>query len=102
MLDPATVAAQTVNDVIAEGVATHPAGSWRTEDLRMHALKAQRHLATFLLILDGHAPPDGELHLTNALTRCTMALTNYYDNTTLGWCLRSIERLTSLSYNIFR
>ncbi|HZZ81623.1 MAG TPA: hypothetical protein VFE62_24185 [Gemmataceae bacterium] len=76
-LDPAKIAAETVNQVIAEGLATHPFGRWRNEDIRMHVLKAQRHLATFLLILDGHSPPDGELHLRNALTRTTMALTNY-------------------------
>ena len=77
--DPAEVAAFTVREMIEEGAKTHPASSWRTEDIRMHVLKAQRHLATFLLMLDGHQAPDGENHLRNALCRTAMSLTNYLD-----------------------
>ena len=57
----------------------HSASSGRTEDIRMHALKAQRHLATFLLFLDGHTQPEGDRYLKNGFARTAMSLTNDLD-----------------------
>jgi len=78
--DPRLIASQAVDEMIAEGLKKHIAEGWRTEDIRMHILKAQRHLSTFLLILDGHAPQDGENHLRNALCRTAFSLTQVIDN----------------------
>ena len=75
--DPRFVAMEAITEMIEEGAKTHAGESWRDEDVRMHTLKAIRHLTTFLLILDGHYPPDGENHLRNALCRTAMSLTNY-------------------------
>lgn len=72
--DPAQIAAQTIREVMAEGVKKHRSGAWEDEDPRMHLLKAQRHIATFLLMLDGHQEPDGENHLKLGLTRTALAL----------------------------
>ena len=73
--DPRDAAWMAVNEMIEEGLKKHEAEGWRQEDRRMHALKALRHLATYLLILDSHVPPDGENHLKNAICRTAMALT---------------------------
>lgn len=78
--DPRQLAYDTVEEMIAVGALKHRPEDWRTEDIRMHVLKAQRHLATFLLILDGHAPPDGENHLKNGIARSSMALANHLDS----------------------
>ena len=75
MSDPRQIAADAVDQMIQEGLKKNVAERWRQEDLRMHVLKAQRHLATFLLMLDGHSKPDGENHLRNAICRSAMALT---------------------------
>lgn len=72
--DPAEIAAQTVREVMAEGLKKHVAGAWEDEDPRMHCQKAIRHLTTFLLMLDGHQEPDGENHLKLAITRAALAL----------------------------
>ena len=77
--DPRQVAANSVDEIIAEGLKKHLAEGWRTENIRMHCLKAQRHLSTFMLMLDKYQRQDGEDHLKLALTRTAMALTQLVD-----------------------
>jgi hypothetical protein len=77
--DPRQVAAEAVDLMLREGMKKHVAERWRAEDMRMHILKAQRHLSTFLLVLDGHSKPDGENHLRNGICRAAMALTIFED-----------------------
>ncbi len=69
MKDPAQLAFNTVEKIMAEGTATHPPGSWIAESSEQHIPKASRHLCTHHLLRKGAYDLGSEDHLRNALTR---------------------------------
>jgi hypothetical protein len=78
-MNPQAVAYLTVLKLMEQGIAQgHADGAWADEDKRMHCLKAIRHLTTYLLILDGHTPDNGENHAENALCRTSFILAQDY------------------------
>lgn len=79
-MNPRITAYLTVEKLMEKGLAQgHADGGWATEDPRMHVLKAIGHLAEYLLVLDGHRPPNGENHAENALCRIALTLSQGED-----------------------
>ncbi|CAN5394753.1 hypothetical protein BH10PLA2_BH10PLA2_25370 [soil metagenome] len=74
MKTPAQLALEIIEEIMAGGAATHPAGSWLEESPETHLLKAIRHATTHLMILRGIYPPDADHHGKNALCRLAMLL----------------------------
>lgn len=78
-MNPSVAAVRAIVKLMEQGIAQgHVDGAWAEEDRRMHCLKAIRHLTTYLLILDGHIPDNGENHAENALCRTSFILAQEY------------------------
>lgn len=81
-MNPSVAAVQAIVEMMSLGAAKHASESWFTEPQDNHLDKAVRHIMTFKLIRDGNSPPDGEMHLKNAITRLAMALTQELEHGT--------------------
>lgn len=79
MTDPRNTAWHVVDEMLIEGEKKHRRQSWLDEPEDNHLDKAIRHVMTYKLIRDGNQPPDGEMHLKNALCRLAMAMAQAED-----------------------
>ncbi|HEX3149219.1 MAG TPA: dATP/dGTP diphosphohydrolase domain-containing protein [Gemmataceae bacterium] len=74
MKNPHILAYMIIDQVLSDGMKTHPNDDWRNEPQDKHLDKAMRHILTHKLVRDGHQKPNGENHLHHALTRIAMAI----------------------------
>jgi hypothetical protein len=67
-------ATEAVRSRMKIGAEKYHPGAWQVESVRRHVLRAIKHLATGLEVLEGEREPDGEDHLAAAVCRASMAL----------------------------
>ena len=76
MKHPSSEAARVIVQVMSRGSAKDGRDeSWRDKPQDYHLDRALRHIISHKLIRDGNQPADGEKHLSLAITRLAMALT---------------------------